>query len=323
MHKIPGIHSGQDEGVYFMNAVRKIWTYFVIAGVAMLTAISYQLFVFPNQFAPSGLNGICTMIQHVTGFSVGYLSLIINIPLAILCYYIVSKPLAVRSMIYVVVFSLGLLVLDHVDLSAFAYATENGTSKILGPLVAGINMGFCYSVLARASAYSGGTDFISAIIHKKKPDMGFFGLSFVINSIIAVSSYFVYDYQMEPVILCILYSFASTTVGDRLLRSGKSAIRFEIITDYPEEMSRDIIRELHHSATRLPAKGMYLGHDTSILVCVVNKTQVAALSKIVGKYPRSFAIMDQVIEVMGNFKSIDDHGKQVKEMLDHGDGQTL
>ena len=306
-----------------MNTVRKIWTYLVIAGVAMLTAISYQLFVFPNQFAPSGLNGICTMIQHVTGFSVGYLSLIINVPLAIMCYYMVSKPLAVRSMIYVVVFSLGLLVLDHVDLSAFAYATENGTSKILGPLVAGINMGFCYSVLARASAYSGGTDFISAIIHKKKPDMGFFGLSFVINSIIAVSSYFVYDYQMEPVILCILYSFASTTVGDRLLRSGKSAIRFEIITDYPEEMSRDIIRELHHSATRLPAKGMYLGHDTSILVCVVNKTQVAALSKIVGKYPRSFAIMDQVIEVMGNFKSIDDHGKQVKEMLDHGDGQTL
>ncbi len=306
-----------------MSVAKKIWTYFVIAGVSFLTAISYELFVFPNQFAPSGLNGICTMIQHLTGFSVGYMSLLINVPLAIWCYFTVSKPLALRSMIYVVGFSLSLLILDHVDLSAFAYATDTGTSKILGPLVAGINMGFCYSVLARASAYSGGTDFISAIIRKKNPNMGFFSLNFVINTLIAITSYFVYDFQMEPVILCILYSFASTTVGDRLLRSGKSAIRFEIITDHPQELSADIIHELHHSATLIPAKGMYLGHETSILVCVVNKTQVAALSRIIGRYPRSFAIMDHVIEVMGNFKILDDHGKLVREMLDHGDGQTL
>ena len=68
---------------------------------------------------------------------------------------------------------------------------------------------------------------------------------------------------------------------------------------------------------------MYLGQEKSILICVVNKTQVAGLSRILNRYPRSFAIMDQVIEVMGNFKTLDDHGKQIKEMLDHGDGQTL
>ena len=306
-----------------MKTAKKVWTYFAIAGVALLGAISYELFVFPNQFAPSGLNGICTMIQHVTGFSVGYLSLLINIPLAIWCYIEVSKPLAFRSMIYVVIFSLGLLILDHVDLSAFAYETENGTSRILGPLVAGINMGFCYSVLVRASAYSGGTDFISAIIHKRNPNKSFFGMSFIINTCIAITSFFVYDYQMEPVIMCILYSFASTTVGDRLMRSFRSAIRFEIVTDYAQEISDDIIRNIHHSATMMPGKGLYSGHETHVLVCVVNKTQVSQLAAIVRKYPHSFAIMSQVSEVMGNFKSLDDHGKQVHDILDHGDGQTM
>ena len=306
-----------------MTTARKILTYFVIAGVALLGAVNYELFVFPNQFAPSGLNGICTMIQHLTGVSVGYLSLLINVPLAIWCYRTVSKPLAIRSMIYVVNFSLGLLILDRVDISAFAYLTDNGTSKILGPLVAGINMGYCYSILARSSAYSGGMDFVAAIIHKKHPDKNFFSMNFVINTIIAAVSFFVYDYKMEPVILCILYSFASSTVGDRLMRSGKSAIRFEIITDHPDEISRDIIEKLHHSATVLPAKGMYSGHNTHILICVVNKAQVAGLCRIVNSYPRSFAIMDQVIEVVGNFKTLDDHGKVVREVLDHGDGQTL
>ena len=124
-----------------MRTAKKVWTYLVIAAVAMVASVNYELFVFPNQFAPSGVNGICTMIQHITGISVGYLSLIINVPLAIWCYIEVSKPVALRSMVYVVMFSLGLIILDHVDLSAFHYATENGTSKILGPLVAGIIQG--------------------------------------------------------------------------------------------------------------------------------------------------------------------------------------
>ena len=306
-----------------MTAAKKAWTYFAIACVALLGAVSYELFVFPNQFAPAGLNGICTMIQHMTGLSVGYLSLLINIPLAIWCYLEVSRPLALRSMIYVVTFSLALLILDHVDLSAIAYETENGTSKILGPLVAGINMGYSYSVLARASAYSGGIDFISAIIHKRNPNKSFFSMSFIINTCIAVASYFVYDHQMEPVILSILYAFASTTVGDRLMRNYRSAIRFEIVTDYAQEISEEIIQKIHHSATLIPGRGMFSGHETGILVCVVNKSQISQLASIIRKYPHSFAIMSQVSQVMGNFKSIDDHGKPVHELLDHGDGKTL
>ena len=83
-----------------MATLKKVWTYLVIAAVAFLSALNYELFVFPNQFAPSGVNGICTMIQYVTGISVGYLSLLINLPLAIWCYYEVSKPVAIRSMVY-------------------------------------------------------------------------------------------------------------------------------------------------------------------------------------------------------------------------------
>ena len=306
-----------------MTALKKVWTYLVIAAVAFLGAVNYELFVFPNQFAPSGINGICTMIQYVTGVSVGYLSLIINLPLAIWCYIEVSKPVAIRSMVYVVIFSVALLVLDRVDLSAFAYSTENGTSKIMGPLVAGIVMGFCYSVLIKASAYTGGTDFISAIIHKRHPGKSFFSLSFGINAMVAIASFFVYDYKMEPVILCILYSFTSTTVGERFQRSGRSAVRFEIVTNHPDEICTDILQKLHHSATRFKATGAYTGKDTWIVMCVVNKTQVSMLSRIVQDYPDTFAMMSPVIGVMGNFKKLSEKGTPVTRFLDEGDGQTM
>ncbi len=306
-----------------MGKMKKAWTYLVIALVALVSAVNYELFVFPNQFAPSGLNGICTMIQYVTGINVGYLSLIINVPLALWCYMEVSKPVALRSMVYVVVFSVGLVLLDYIDLSMFAYATENGTSKILGPLVAGIIQGYAYSVLMKASAYSGGIDFISAIIHKRNPNKSVMGMSFTINVFVALGSYFVYDFKMEPVILCIIYSFMSSTVGERVMKSGREAVCFEIITDYPEEISQEIIQKLNHSTTLIPARGMYSGRETNMLICVVNKTQAAYVSRIVRKYPNTFAVMDLVSEVMGNFKNMTDDGKEVKAILDTGDGKTI
>ena len=301
--------------------IKKFRTYCVIVGIALICALNYQLFVFPNQFAPSGLNGICTMIQHVFGISVGYLSMLINIPLAIAVYLKVSKPLAIRSMVYVVTFSVALVALDYVDLSQFAY--DSGFSAILGPLVAGIIAGSCNAWLLQASAYTGGTDFVAALIHKKNPEQSILGLIFVMNVIVAVASYFVYGYQIEPVILCILYAFASNTVSQQQVKSGRSATRFEIITDYPQELAEEIITRLHHSATLIPAKGMYSGKEKNLVICVVNNTQIAKLSSIVNSYPNTFAIRSGVNQVMGNFKNVNTKGNLHKEFLDHADGKAV
>ena len=302
---------------------KKALTYFVIALIAVVSALNYELFIFPNKFAPAGLNGICTMVQYVFGINVGYMSLLINVPLALLVYFKVSKPLALRSMVYVVVNSVTLVLLDYVDLSAFVYITETGTSTILGPLVGGVIFGSCYSWLLKASAYSGGTDFIAALIHKKRPDQSVLGLIFTMNALVAIVSYFVYDFKMEPVILCILYSFTCSTVSERNAKSGRSAIRFEIVTDNPEELADEIIHKLHHSATLIPAKGMYLGRETNILICVVNKTQIAALSAVIRKYPNTLAVISSVSEVMGNFKQVTNDGKFANPLLDQGDGQAV
>ncbi len=301
--------------------MKKALTYMVIILLAIVGAFNYQLFVFPNQFAPAGLNGLCTMIQHISGISVGYLGLLINIPLSIAVFFKVSRPLALRSMTYVLVFSIALLVLDYVDLSPFAYATDTGTSTILGPLVAGVITGACYSLLVRGGALTGGMDFVASLIHKKKPETNLFWVLFLLNCSVAGISYFVYGFKIEPVILCILYSFMSSMVSDQVGKSGRSAVRFEIVTEDPQYISDAIINRLHHSATLMPGKGIYKGTETSVLVCIVNKSQVATLSAILRECPNTFAITSQVSEVMGNFKRLDTRGKAEVELLDSGSTQ--
>ena len=306
-----------------MKTAKKMLTYGVIVGIAVICALNYKIFILPNRFAPSGINGICTMIQYVTGVNIGYLNLVVNVPFALAVYFLVSKPLAIRSMLYVVTFSVVSVLLEYVDVSAFVYYTQTGTSTILGPLVAGVIFGSCSALLLRASAYSGGTDFLASIIHKYHPEKSLFGLIFTINTIVALSSYFVYDFQIEPVILCILYSFMSSTISERMTKNGRSAVRFEIITDYPEEIAGEIINKLHHSATLIPGRGMYLNKEVSMLFCIVNNNQVSKLAAICRKYPNTFAIIDPVSEVMGNFKKYDTRGKEEKALLDNADGKAV
>ena len=53
------------------------WTsYAVMVLLAMVMGVSYEVFVFPNAFAPAGINGIATMVQYLFDVSIGYLSLL-------------------------------------------------------------------------------------------------------------------------------------------------------------------------------------------------------------------------------------------------------
>lgn len=306
-----------------MDRYRKVLTYLVIIFSAFLCAITYTIFVFPNDFAPAGLNGLCTMFQYLTGWNMGYLSLLLNLPLAIAVYRVVSKTLAIRALTYVAFFSVFLVILEKVDLSAFLYSTENGTSIIMGPLVGGILVGAVISMLLRAGAYSGGTDYIASLIHKKRPEFNFFWVSFILNCIVAVLSFFVYDYKIEPVLMCILYSFACSSVMDKMNRAGRSAVRFEIVTKHPEELSQAIINTLRHSATLIPGQGIYKGESVSVLICVVNKAQVPLLTSIIQQIPQTFAVSDIVSDVIGNFKRVDTRGKQEVPFLDPGEGTGI
>ena len=67
---------------------KKIVSYLFVILLGLVLALNYQLFVFPNDFAPAGLNGIFTMIQYLFGFKLSNASLILNFPLYLLVLFI-------------------------------------------------------------------------------------------------------------------------------------------------------------------------------------------------------------------------------------------
>ncbi|MBR6321946.1 MAG: YitT family protein [Lachnospiraceae bacterium] len=285
---------------------KAIKSYAAVIVTAALLALNYQLFIFDNAFAPSGINGIATMVQYKLNFSVAYMSLFVNIPLCVLAFIFLDKGFALKSAIFTLIFSGALLLLRYriIDLSALSYHTENGTSTILAPIAGGVINGCIYGTVIRAGGSTGGTDIIAALVHHRHPEKSMIWIIFGINSAIALVSYFVYDYNVEPVVLCLIYCFISSRIGDLMVRGVRERVKFEIITRDYAEMSQEIITKLKHSATVVPARGMYSGRPTHLLICVIQKHQIVDLQRIIEKYPDSFAYVSGVNDTIGNYKNI-------------------
>lgn len=282
----------------------------VITVLAFLFALNYELFIVKNAFAPAGINGIATMVEYKTGFSVGYFSLIINVPLCLFAFFFIGKEFAVKTAVFSVVYPVSLLLLRMGDLSAFQYDAQ-GVDTIFPALISGAIGGFVYGVSFRRNSSTGGADVIAKYVSKVDPLLNFFWINFIINAVIAIISYFVYAqpgetgvliYNYKPVCLCMLYCFLSSFVGNAIIKGSKSAYKFFIITLHADEIDREIMEKLRHSATRMTAQGAYSHSEREVIVCVVNKRELVEFKDILKKYDDTFAYVETVDETIGNFR---------------------
>ena len=284
---------------------RRVLDYLIICIIAVLGALNFQVFVFPNNFAPSGLNGILTIIRHVFGVNFGMLYLFLNIPLLIAAFLVMrSKKYVIHTFIYVVVFSVSSILIRNLDLSALMFSGKDAGERIMAAVAAGVFNGLNYSVTIRLGGCTGGMDIVAGLIIRKKPSINLVWLVFGINVGVAALSFFAYGMDYVPVILCIIFSFVTSRVGDLILKGARTAAKFEIITSEPEELSQALMSQLHHGCTVLPARGMYSHTDKSLLICVVNRRQIADFERVLRQFDDTFVVVTPVTRTYGNFKHI-------------------
>lgn len=295
-----------------MKVFKKLSAYLFVILAAILLAFTYQLFIVKNNFAPAGINGIATMIQYKTGFSIGYMSLIINVPLCLLAYFFVNRDFAKKSLLFCLVYSFVYLGLQQMEFTGFQY-DAGGHDTIYPVIISGTLGGLVYGMCARHNASTGGTDIISKYISIKKPYLNFFWITLTLNAIVAVISFFVYSkpdtsgnmtYDYKPVCLCIIYCFISTFLGNIIIQGSKQAYKFTVITTHADEISSEVLKKLRHGATKLSAVGAYKNEAKDVLICVVNKHQIIDFQDILKKYDNTFSFVENVGNTFGNFTKV-------------------
>lgn len=278
-------------------------TAILIVVSAFLLSFSSHCLIAPNDFVIGGISGIAIILERITNGkipqSVSVFS--INLPLLIIAFFAVKKKFAILTFVHVLLQSAFFTLLELLNAPSLVFS-----EKIFAALAGGIGVGTSIALAFKAGGSTGGADVIAVMVQKKFPAPSIAWMIFIVNCVIIASSFFVYRVPGDamksilPLIMAACEQYVESKVNDSITNGFHSALEFRVITDKPDEMAFAIISKLGRGVTSMPATGMYTHETHSMLVCVINRRQIAAFRKILKDVdPDSFAVMSNVSQVLG------------------------
>ena len=273
----------------------------IIVVFSIIVALGLHIFVYNADFAPSGVDGIATILQYVTGINAGYFTFLINLPLLIVAWFILKKRYVIYTIIYTVIISATLRVLPLLNVYQYDCSLPNH-SHLISAIFAGIFQG-ATGIFLKIGGSSGGVDIIGCLIQKKFPHKDVEKIIAYLSYAVVAVSFFVYDNSINSVCLSIIEIFICEKVTGAILRDRRNAVKFEVITNTAsaKEIKQYIIFNLRHGATLLQGQGAFSEEDKAVIVCLVSYREIAEFLRIIKKFPDTFVYYSDVMGVYGNF----------------------
>ncbi len=279
-----------------INIKKELYLIFLALVASVISAVGLYFFVEPFDFAPSGIDGISAMLRQLTGgkINVGIFNFVLNTPLLIAAWFILKKRYVIYTGIYMLV-STGIVNLLHI-LQAPVFPIENA---LIPAIFAGVAQGGT-ALMLKIGASAGGVDIIGCMFQTKMRHVRVEKIIAILSYITIALAFFVFG-SLESVLLSAIEVFVCEQVSTSVLRSTRSAVRFEVITDNPEEVCQEIINNLQHGATLMQGKGVYSNKEKAVIVAVINYYQVAEFLSIISRQKNTFAYYVDVMGVKGDF----------------------
>ena len=279
--------------------MRKYWPsirdYALLVAGALLQALGLRLFLVPARLASGGVSGISQLINHYTGWPIGLMVFIGNLPLFLIGWrFLGGKRFALRTAVAVVSYS---LFVDLLLLLPFFPNTGLTDDLFLNSLYGAVVSGIGYGLVYRGQGTSGGSDILARILnHWRGISMSQSYLA--VDGLVILAAGFIFTWKNALYALVTLY--ISGIVAETTLE-GTGAVRTAmIVTAQPEPVARQILECLERGVTVIPGKGAYTGVQRTVLYCVVNRSQVAQLKAIVQEAdPQAFMVIGQAHEALG------------------------
>ena len=275
----------------------------IIAGIIVGTA--YYIFQNSNSFAPGGVGGLATITYYLLNYKVSWaiLMLAFNIPIFVLVVIFVDKKLGFYLILYMSIQSLSVEFYGLMGVNAYCLENNNEDFEIVFACIAtGVISGLGFSIMLKRFGASGGTYAISALIKKAKPETNIAYVAFFLDSSVVIISFFVYGMKVTPALCTLLNLFIANVVVDYVLSGIRNGYKFEIITNKPTELSKEIMDRLGHGVTKINVHGMYSDSDKYMLICIIAKKQIGEMMKILKKYEGNFTSFEKVNDIFGRFK---------------------
>ncbi len=267
--------------------------YLLIALGALLQALALRLFLIPAQLASGGISGLAQIINYYTGWPVGMMILLGNIPLFFLGWrFLGGRRFALRTAFAVLAIS---FLTDFLAL----FLPENGLTNdmVLNVLYGAIISGVGYGLVYRGQATSGGSDILARMLNSWR------GIS-ITQSYLLTDALIIFlaglSFSWENALYALVVLYISGIAAETTMEGANVVRTAMIITNNPDPVVQDILESMERGVTILEGKGAYTGMERTILYCVVTRSEIAQIKALVKEAdPRAFIVIGQANEVLG------------------------
>lgn len=269
---------------------------FELAG-CFLAAVGIYNFALPAAFPMTGFSGIALLFYYLFGIPVGTVTLLLNIPVALLCYHMLGKRFLLRSIRCLLFFT---FFIDYIAPQLPLYTGD----RLLAALCTGVIAGLGYAIIYMSGSSTGGMDFITMSVRAFRPHLSLGKIILVSDVIIVLLGGMILQ-DVDGILYGIIVSYLFSLLIDKFLYgmdSGKLAL---IVTGNASSVSKAIHDGLGRGCTILRAYGGYSKEEKQVVMCACSRKQMYPLKrKIKEADPDSFFIILESNEVLGEgFKS--------------------
>ena len=257
-----------------------------------LYAVGFQYFLYPNAITTGGVTGVAMIINFLTGFPVGVMTLIINVPLFIFSW----KKFGLKFILA----SLAGTVLSSVLVDVLAlYPLEITREPLLGAIYGGLIKGFGLGIIYHAGATTGGVDIIAKFLRRKYQHINFSTFILGLDAAVIVAFAVIFK-RYDSAMYAIICMFIASKVIDLVLYGAVNTKVCYIITDESVRVKDAIVNDLGRGVTYLHGEGAWSGKEKNVILCVIKESQIVELKKLVQDIDeKAFMIVSDSREVFG------------------------
>ncbi len=266
----------QDYNLFKIHARTQIIDGFLIV-VGMLSAgLGLKSFLLPNGFIDGGVMGISLLISEVSGFSLAWLIVVINLPFIYMGYKQINKFFALKTLTAIIGLALCLVFIPYPILT---------TDKLLVSVFGGFFIGVGIGLAMRGGSVIDGTEILALSITRKSI-LSIGDVILIINVFIFCIAAFVLS--IEQALYSILTYISAARTVDYLISGIEEYIGITIVSEKSEDIRLMITEQLGRGVTIYRGKRGYGSHghrlsEVDIIFTVVTRLELSTLKAEVEK----------------------------------------
>lgn len=266
----------------------------VITIGAALAALAVEEFLTPSNIFDGGVVGVSMILSHLTGFKLGILTIVINIPFLIIAWKNIGHVFILKAAYAMVVFSVCVSLFEGLP----RFIHEQTDQPILATAFGGVLLGIGVGLVLRGGGCLDGTEIVGILINRRS--------SLSVGNVVMIINVIIYTvagilFGIEHGLYSMLMYFISSRIIDIIeagLEQDKSVM---IITEHGEEIADEIFKNFDRTVTFLRGEGYISQTGKDVLLCVITRAEVHDFRMMISKLDYSaFTTFTDVSEVIGH-----------------------